>query len=822
MSLSRLLLRLVLGRRLPITSGELRVGGLAGPVTIRRDKWGVPHVDAGSDPDAWFGLGFCHAQDRGGQLEVLWRAGRGRLAEWVGPDGLGADRVSRRVGFWQSAAAQFPILGPAERQIIEAYVRGVNAGIAVGLPKPPHEFAVLGGRPSAWEPPDVLAVLKLQSFLIPSNWDVELARLRVLLADGPDAVRELDPVVSRDPKKIAPGSALPFGSRLTDTLAADLAALCRFLPRGGGSNNWAIAGSRTASGKPLLANDPHLAPTAPPPWYLAHLRTPDWEVAGATLAGTPGFPIGQNGFAAWGITAGFTDNTDLFVETLGPDGVSVREADGSFTRCEPLREVIRVKGRADVVEDVFVTPRGPVLTSAVTGLPLALSLRAVWLDLLPVSGFLTALRARSFEEFRNCFAAWPGMPLNLAYADAGGTIGWQLAGQLPERKGGNGLLPRPADDPDAGWAGYVPFDRMPFVANPECGFVATANDPPQGQGAWGEGQETAEPPASSSLVPRPTPLAPFLGNDFIDPYRAAVIRDELGRRLAWDVAGCGELQQSVRSIPWEEMRDVVLSLKPVDPAARDAIALLRDWDGRVDAESPAAAVFELFVAELCVRVARAKAPNGWLAVVGETGLGTDGHNTFCDRRVGHLVRLMRDQPAGWFTRSWADEMADVLGGVVRKLRREVGPGPGFWVWGNVRQLWLTHALFGKSRLLGPAFNLGPVPVGGDANTPLQAGCRPAAPTTFTHNIPNLRVVFDLADPGASTFVLCGGQSGNPCSPHHADQLPLWQAGETITVAWHQPRVIREAKEVLRLVPQPEVRAQKSEAREDRTARPGYS
>jgi penicillin amidase len=244
----------------------------------------------------------------------------------------------------------------------------------------------------------------------------------------------------------------------------------------------------------------------------------------------------------------------------------------------------------------------------------------------------------------------------------------------------------------------------------------------------------------------------------------------------------------------------VLSLATDDPQARDALALLRDWDGRVTADSPAAAVFELFVAEMCARVAKAKAPKAWAVALGDAGLGAAGHNLFADRRVAHLSRLIREQPAGWFARPWADEMADVLGGVVRKLRREVGPGPAFWAWGHLRRLRLDHPLFGRHRLLGPAFNLGPVPCGGDQNTVSQAASRPLHPTDSPHNLANLRAVFDLADLSRSAFVLAGGQSGNPCSPHHADQLPLWQAGESVPIPWTQDEVIRATAGTLRLLP----------------------
>ncbi len=877
MSFSRLLLRLVLGRRLPVTSGELRLHGPVAPITVRRDGWGVPHIDAASDADAHFAVGFCQGQDRAGQLEILWRLVRGRLAEWVGPVALVADRASRRIGFRRAAEAQLAVLSPDARTVFEAFARGVTAGATVGLSQKPHEFAIVGGTPSSWDAADVLGVLKLQSFLLPSNWDVELARLRILLADGADAMIALDPVGGARPSPLPkgkgeeerhptpnPSSASPALSaellagrgqggeqdlRSPDTsgesqeanraftpslqgggwgvgssagegglataldqLAADLAALQAHLPRGGGSNNWVVAGTRTASGKPLLASDPHLAPTCPPPWYLAHVRTPQWEVAGAGLAGAPGFPIGHNGFAAWGVTAGLTDNSDFFVETLGPDGRSVRQPDGTFAPCVMVREVISVKGQPDVVEDVLITPRGPVLTPVIPNLPLALSLSAIWLDPRPVVGFLHTPTARSFDEFRSHFAAWPALPLNVLYADAGGTIGWQLVGEVPTRRGGHGLLPRPADAQDSGWTGTVPFEAMPFAVNPACGYLATANNAPnqetgdRGQGTGAnivagcnfrpsEGTEGADLPASCLLSP-----VPWFGADFIDEYRVQRIRECLAARDAdWAPADLAALQLDVQSIPWRAMRDTVLALTPTDRDARTAHSLLAAWNGRVDSESTAAAVFELFVAEMCVRVARAKAPTAWPVALGEGGLGIAGTNLFADRRVSHLIGLLRAQPNGWFA-SWPREMERALGATVQKLRKVAGPGPAFWAWGHLRQLRLEHPLFGKHRWLGPAFNRGPVPCGGDANTVGQAGARPTHPTDFTHNMANLRTVFDLADLARSTFVMCGGQSGNPLSPHHADQLPLWQRGESFTLPWDQADVIRAAVDTLRLLP----------------------
>ena len=833
MNLPRLLLRLAFGRRAAVTSGDLRVPGCDAPLTIRRNKWGIPAVEAASDADAAFGIGFCHGQDRAAQLEVFLRVGRGTLAEWVGPGGLPSDRMSRRIGFHRAALRQLLVLSTPIRATVEAYARGVTTGHSAGLSAKPHEFAIVGGRPTPWEAADVLALLKLQTFLLPSNWDVELARLRLLRSDGPAAVAALDPLGTDETRRRGDGETrrqgdarfsspcLPVStSPCLDLLAADLAALQAVAPPGGGSNNWAIAGSRTVGGKPILANDPHLAPGVPAPWYVIHVRTPEWSAVGATLPGTPAVSIGHNGFAAWGVTAGLTDNTDLFVETLGPGGDSVRAADGSFTPCERVREVIRVKGGADVTEDVLLTPRGPVVSPLLPGVSEAVSLRAVWLDPLPFDGLQSAPRATSFETFRRPFADWPSLPLNVLYADAGGTIAWQLVGQLPVRKSGHGTLPLPADAPGTGWEpDLVPFESMPFVVNPSCGFLATANNAPTVDPSFSRDAESSErsaedgdePDFRGSALDAPTLRSedsasrlndgPFLGADFCDPYRAAVISDELSRRTDWDVAGCLKLQTSVRSLPWEEMRPLVLALEPGDSAAAEGLALLRAWDGRVDADSPAAAVFELFVAEMCVRVAKAKAPNGWPAALGESVFGSLSHSLFCDRRVGHLVRLLREQPPGWFPRAWAEETTDALAAVVRRLRKQYGPGPAYWGWGHIRQLQLGHPLFRRSRLLGPAFNLGPVPFGGDPNTVCQAGTRPAEPTAFTHNMPNLRMVFDLGDVAASRAVLCGGQSGNPASPHYDDQFARWQAGEAVPLPWDRDAIVREAVATLRLLPQ---------------------
>jgi penicillin amidase len=764
MNLLRAILRMTLGKRLPITSGDLHVDGIESPVAIRRDRYGIPMIEAATELDALFALGFCHGQDRTAQLEVWLRLGRGTLSEVLGQKTLGVDRICRRVGFRHAANQQLPLLTETNRRKLIAYTNGINAGQSLGLRHRPHEFVAIRSTPTPWEPADVLAYGKLQSWFMASNWDVELARLRILLADGPEALKALDPVATADSSLIPhPSSLLPI-----DRLEQDIAALLEVLPLGGGSNNWVIAPSRTTTGRPILCNDPHLAAQLPAPWYLVSIRTPDWAVAGASFVGSPAIPCGHNGVAAWGVTAGLTDNTDLFLEELHLEGDTWQYRQGDhWLPCSVRREEIRIKGSASVVEEVLSTSRGPIINPILHDTPEAISLRAVWLDPLPMDGWLSAMKARSFADFRAPFAQWPGFPMNLVYADTSGKTAWQLVGQIPIRKRGHGMLPMAGWDDRNGWLpDLVPFEEMPFVEDPPQGYFATANNKPV-QKADG----------------------PFLGEDFLDDYRYRVIMEELAAREKWDLARAASIQLSVRSIPWREVREIIRSASP----RREFDFFFGSWTGEVSADSRAAALFEVFMSTMTEEVAKAKARNSWKWALGN---GPSVLNTFSFlsyRRTAHLIKVMNLQPENWSGEGWASLMKRSFEyAMLFALAKRVG------TWGQVRPLNLQHLLMSRTPLRS-AFDIGPIPIGGDEHTPNHASVLPLDPLGPVKSLPNLRATIDVGEWSNSRFVLAGGQSGNPFSPHYADLLPIWRKGEGVPIAFTEDEMQAATVDELRLI-----------------------
>jgi penicillin G amidase len=775
----RSLLGLALGKRAPLLEGTLRLRGLRATTTIRQDAHGITYVDATNDDDAFFAMGFCQARDRGFQMELYLRVARGTLAAALGEDMLPVDRLMRRIGFQQIARRQLALLAPRERAQLESFARGVNAGLERGVKEKPHELTLLGIEASPFEAADIITVLQFFAFALSTNWDAELARLRIVRADGAEAleaVEACDPAWLRGMGGLGTLTASASALRAAERLANDVSAVGNVVALGGASNAWAVAPSRTATGRAILACDPHLSPTLPAPWYLMHVRTPAWAMSGAFFPGNPVPTFGHNEHVAWGMTAGHADNTDLFLEHVAPDGRSVREGP-TFRRCEVRDEVISVKGGASVVEQVVVTPRGPIVSPAIGGDDVALSLRGTWMAPRRLGGY-DVYTARNVEEACACYASYPALSESRVFADTSGTIACHLVGDLPVRGKGAGMLPAPGWDARFGWEPEpLPFDALPGAVAPAEGCVVAANQ-----------------------YPGPSPAGAFLGADWLDGSRRARIVEVLAMRHDWDVASTARLQTDRKTMLWPRLRRTVLDALCRSPRAdRRALQWLEAWDGFVAPESTAAAIFELFFAEMVVRIAKAKAPRSWRAAIGEGTNVVLPHGTMALRRLDHATRLLVAQPAGFFPQGWAEEIVDAIATAMKMLRDVAGKNETRWAWGRVRPVFLVHA-FGSKPPLGRIWNRGPIAWGGDATTIPQGSVAFDAPLGNAIGIPNLRAIMDVGNWEASRWVLAGGQSGNPLSPHYDDMIDLWLRGDSVTIAWSPESVRQRAENELTLLP----------------------
>jgi penicillin amidase len=775
----RSFLRLALGTRLPVVRGTVRVRGLGSSVTIRRDDHGIPYVEASSDADAFFGLGFAQVQDRQFQIELYLRVARGTLAEILGPEMLPVDRLSRRIGFRHIAERQLAKLAPRERAQLESFVRGVNAGHVHGLKNRSHELALLGADASPLEATDIIAVLQFFAFALSSNWDAELARFRVLRADGAEALHALE--ASRggwepgrnDGRMLFDDAALGVAVRL----ANEVGKLGEVTGLGGASNAWALAPSRTATGRPILACDPHLAPSLPAPWYLMHVRTPEWAMSGAFLPGNPIPTFGHNEHVAWGIAAGHVDNTDRFIEQLGPSGTSVRE--GAMLRaCDVRTEVIRVKGEADVTEKVLITRRGPIVSPALGDSDVALSMCATWMAPRKIGGY-DIYRARNVDEASALYASYPALSESRVFADTAGTISWHIVGDAPIRRKGEGMLPAPGWDPDYGWHDEpLPYEALPNASAPPEGLLVAANQDPG-----------------------PSPLGAFLGADWLDGSRHAHLVEMLSARSDWDVPSTARLQTNRKTVLWPRIREAVLgALRGAAGANRRALHWLESWDGVVGPESSAASIFEVFFAEMVVRIAKSKAPRSWRAVIGEGTNAVLPHGAMALRRLDHAARLLVEQPPGFFARGWQEEIVDAVDAAVKRLKGAVGGNDTRWAWGRARPVFLVHPV-GTKAPLDRIWNRGPLAWGGDATTIPQGSVAFDAPLGNAVGLPNLRAVIDVGNWEESRYVLAGGQSGNPLSRHYDDMIDAWLRGESVSMAWHPETVRMRTHDTLHLEPE---------------------
>ena len=763
---------------LPQTEGQIRLAGLSASVEIVRDAYGVPHIYAASRDEAYFALGFAHAQDRLWQMEMSRRIGAGRLAEILGPAALDTDRFLRTLGVRRAAQASLERLNEETRRTLDAYAAGVNAFLATDPVLPP-EFLILRVRPEPWASVDSVAWTKMMAWDLGRNLRDELLRMRLMKTMPPARVQEFLPPYPGDaPLEIADLRALY--SALGDT-GERLAAIAPETA-GSASNNWVVSSAHSATGRPLLANDPHLGLTAPPVWYFAHLSTPQLEVIGATLPGVPAIVLGRNARFAWGFTNTGPDVQDLYLEKLlGDDQYLTPQGPQAFTLIE---ETIKVKGAPDERLTVRVSRHGPVISDALRdaveaapgGYVLALAWTALAEDDRTMQASAKLAHTEDWRSFLEAARDFHAPQQNVLYADIEGNIGFIAAGRVPVRKPENdvrGLAPAPGWVARYDWAGYVPFDELPRAYNPASGMLYSAN-------------EKIVPPGYRH----------FITSEWEPPYRASRIRDLLAAVPKHSVESFARMQMDVVSPAARELLPHLLKTLPSSAKARDALERLARWDGAMAGELAEPLVFTAWWRELARAIYADELgeafEQNWetrAVFLGNVLADRDGQARWCD----DIRTPVSETCEALLSRS--------LEAALGELRRRYADNPKRWRWDEAHAARHEHRPFGAQRELARWFDIRVPSAGG--NYTLNRGRMKFAdqkePFASRH-ASSLRAIYDFSDLDASLYIHSGGQSGNPLSPHYDAFSEAWAKGEYIRMTTDRRRIASRGAQRLVLRP----------------------
>lgn len=670
---------------LPRLSGELALAGLHAPVEVLRDRHGIAHILARDWEDANFALGFAHAQDRLWQMEMSRRTAAGRLSEIFGEGTLEADRYMRTLGIHRLSREALPHFDAATRAVFAAYTAGVNAYLASRSGALPPEFLILGHTPEPWQAADSVAWIKMMAWDLSRGWRDELLRLRLSTRLKPREVAEFLAPYPGDPPQI-----LPDLQALYAGWAPAAAALAEALPAtpewAVGSNNWVVDGRRSASGQPLLANDPHLGLTTPAVWYFAHLQAGENTLIGATLPGVPMVVLGRNNRLAWGFTNTGPDVQDLFLEKLADASGRRYLTPTGEAEFNTYAETIKVKGKPEVALAVRWSRHGPVISDLIPDaaklLPKDQVLAFSWTALLPDDRSPQALvnigAAKTTAEFLAALRDFHVPQQNIVYADTDGNIGFIAAGRVPLRRRDNpvqGLAPVPGWDARFDWQGFIPYEQLPQSHNPQEGLLATANEKIVGPGY------------------------PFrIATDWASPYRGDRIRELLRGRAQHDVESFAALQGDVVSGYLQKILPLLLAAPPAGPGEAAAIAQLRHWDFRMREELPQPLLATAWVRELGRLVYEDELGELFRGAWGERPMfmlnvlrDVNGQARWCDDKRTPAVETCQELA----TRALRLALAD--------LRSRYGEDAAKWRWGEAHLAVAEHRPFSRQQLLARLF-----------------------------------------------------------------------------------------------------------------------
>ncbi|HYE23818.1 MAG TPA: penicillin acylase family protein [Clostridia bacterium] len=760
-------------KALPRVEGSVSLEGLQAPVTVVRDLQGVPHITAAGMEDLFFAQGYVTAQDRFWEMDATRRFAAGELAAAFGSEMIEQDKAQRLLGLRYVAERAAANLAPRDRAYFEAYARGVNAYIAEHQYKLPLEFRVLRYFPRAWSVEDSFLIGAMMAQLLThGNYLDELHHEAILAKLGPQLTadlyvqtsgRDLPPQTASNPGELPPPppseeerGAASLPSQALGVVSPVAPQLERMAP---GSNNWVISGAHTASGKPLLSDDMHLPHRIPDTWYEVHLTSGEFDAAGVSVPGMPAVVVGHNRRIAWGFTSVMPDVEDVYIETFNERGEYLTPS--GWQRPEVRRETIAVKRGRDVQMDVVVTRHGPVITPSLKGESRQVALRWTMYDDHMLSfPFFEVNAARNWQEFRAAFSRF-GIPgQNVVYADVDGHIGYQATGMYPIRKAGDGSMPVNGSDDSYEWSGYVPFEQLPSVYDPETGMIATAN---------------------GRVTPDGYPFV--LTTEWGSPYRTERIYRMLRQNRKFTAADMLEIQTDVYSdldrFVAERFVYAIDRTANASDRVRNAADLLRNWNGRMEKDSAAAALAQTARIRLQEVLLKSKLGDSsklytwWMSPV-------------------WLENTVLYQPSRWLPSGYSDWNA-LMTEVAESAISDAGAPRDLskWKYGEMFPVEVKHPIFGNIPFLRNLGSSGKLPQSGNGVTVKQVG------RAFG---PSQRFTADLSNWDQSTMNLVMGQSGNIYSPHYKDHWPAWYEGKTFALPFSPGAVAGSKKHELTLVP----------------------
>lgn len=735
--------QLTIKKSLPQTAGEVALVGLKEDVEIIRDTFGVPHIYAKNEPDLFFALGYAMAQDRLWQMEFHRRLGHGRLSEVLGEDLVKVDHFFRMI-----AAAGLNKRIPDDLAFLpKSFAHGVNAYLENHPDRLPFEFKLLGYKPEPWDAEDYLAILKVLNWGLSSGWKVDLTAAKMIEKLGSEKWKEAFPVWPDDAPLIIPGESRAL-SELSTPLLETMHLVERLMAfsASAASNNWVVSGEKSVTGKPILANDPHLMLTNPSVWWEVHTVCPTINVSGFAIPGVPGIASGHNLHVAWGVTNVMVDDVDFYIEKINPENPRQYWVKDHWEEMKVLVETIRVKGRDPVKTEIFLTRHGPVVTDIKGSKEKALSARWAFTEgLQPGHASYLLAKAKNLQEVKEALRYWELPSQNFVFADIDGNIGYWCCATVPIRSKGDGILPMPGWTDEYEWKGYVPFEERPHMINPKGGFIATANN---------------------KVIGEDYPY--FISHYWEPPDRITRIRHLLKAKEKLSIDDFKRMHQDIYSALGSELVPKmiqVLERRFADEEGRKAKEILSKWDLIMDKDSIGACLFEVTFRKMMDNIFKDELGEELFHEYLKT-------SSFPPRAVRMMIRK---GSSSWFGKKTLEDIIAIsMKQMFSELREVMGSDMNKWTWGKIHSLTFEHAL-GKKRLPGWIFNLGPFPVGGSHLTINMRKYSYEEPYRAKHGV-SMRMIVDLSNIGDSFRVLPTGESGHLGSAHYKDQINLYLNG----------------------------------------------